>query len=75
MSLVDEAMELRKKIESLPANTVEDVREKERLLAEAEEKTARLRLRCRPAHLGRVPTGLVSRGEGSSSQQHGDSGG
>ena len=44
MSLVDEAMELRKKIESLPANTVEDVREKERLLAEAEEKTARLRL-------------------------------
>jgi len=43
MSLVDEAMELRKKIESLPANTVEDLREKERLLAEAEEKTARLR--------------------------------
>ena len=43
MSLVDEAMELRKKIEALPANTVEDVREKERLLAKAEEKTARLR--------------------------------
>ena len=43
MSLVDEAVELRKKIEALPANTVEDVREKERLLAEAEEKTARLR--------------------------------
>ena len=43
LSLVDEAVALRKKIESLPANTVEDVREKERLLAEAEEKTARLR--------------------------------
>ena len=43
MSLVDEAVALRKKIEALPANTVEDVREKERLLAEAEEKTARLR--------------------------------
>jgi hypothetical protein len=42
MSLVDEAVVLRKKIEALPANTVEDVREKERLLAEAEEKTARL---------------------------------
>src|SRR5271157_5088887 len=44
MNLVDEAVKLRKKIEALPANTVEDVREKERLLAEAEEKTARLRL-------------------------------
>jgi len=44
MSLVDDAMELRKKIEAQPANTVEDVREKERLLKEAEEKTARLRL-------------------------------
>ena len=43
MGLVDEAVTLRKKIEALPANTVEDVREKERLLAEAEEKTARLR--------------------------------
>jgi len=43
MSLVDEAVDLRKRIESLPANTVEDVRQKERLLAEAEEKTARLR--------------------------------
>jgi len=43
MSLVDEAVALRKKIEALPANTVEDVREKERLFAEAEEKTARLR--------------------------------
>ncbi|MGA7499226.1 MAG: hypothetical protein WBX00_21045 [Isosphaeraceae bacterium] len=44
MGLVDEAVALRKKIEALPANTVEDVREKERLLAEAEKKTARLRL-------------------------------
>ena len=44
MGLVDEAVALRKKIEALPANTVEDVRDKERLLAEAEGKTARLRL-------------------------------
>ncbi len=43
MGLVHEAVTLRKRIEALPANTVEDVREKERLLAEAEEKTARLR--------------------------------
>jgi hypothetical protein len=43
MSLVDEAVGLRKRIESLPADTVEDVREKERLLKEAEEKTARLK--------------------------------
>ena len=43
MILVDEAMELRKKIESLPANSIEDVREKERLLKDADEKTARLR--------------------------------
>jgi len=43
MSLVDEAVSLRQKIESLPANSVGDVRDKERLLAEAEEKTARLR--------------------------------
>ena len=43
MGLVDEAMELRKKIEAQPANTVEDVREKEQLLKEAEEKTDRLR--------------------------------
>ena len=43
MGLVDEAVTLRKRIEALPANTVEDVREKERLLAEAEERTARLR--------------------------------
>jgi hypothetical protein len=44
MGLVDGAMTLRKKIEALPANTVEDVRQKERLLAEAEGNTARLRL-------------------------------
>ncbi len=44
MGLLNEAMTLRKKIEALPANTVEDVREKERLLVEAEEKTAWLRL-------------------------------
>src|SRR5262249_279911 len=43
MSVVDKAAVLRKKIEVLPANTIEDVREKERLLMEAEEKTARLR--------------------------------
>ena len=43
MSLVDEAVSLRKKIESLPANRVEDVREKERMLNDAREKTARLR--------------------------------
>ncbi len=43
MGLVDEAVTLRKSIEALPANTVEDVREKERLLKEAEDKTARLR--------------------------------
>ena len=43
MGLVDEAMELRKKIEAQPANTAEDVREKERLLKEADEKTTRLR--------------------------------
>jgi hypothetical protein len=43
LSLVDEAVALRKRIESLPANTIDDVREKERLLKEAEEKTARLR--------------------------------
>jgi len=43
MSLVDEAVALRRKLEALPVNTVEDVRENERLLKEAEEKTARLR--------------------------------
>ena len=43
MGLVDEAMELRKRIEAHPANTAEDVRVKERFLKEAEERTARLR--------------------------------
>ena len=43
MNLVDEAVALRKRIEAEPANTVEEVREKERLLRGAEEKTARLR--------------------------------
>src|SRR5262245_51329643 len=43
LQLVDEAVALRKKIESMPVNTVEDVQTEERLLAEAEVKTARLR--------------------------------
>jgi len=43
MSLVDEAVALRRKIEVMPGNTVEDVQDKEQLLKEAEEKTARLR--------------------------------
>ena len=43
LHLVDEAVTLRKKIEAMPVNTVEDVQTEERLLAEAEEKTARLR--------------------------------
>src|SRR3954452_17241003 len=42
-NLVDEAVDLRQKIESMPSNTVEDVEAQEKLLAEAEEKTARLR--------------------------------
>jgi len=44
MSFVDEATKLRRKIESMPGSTLEDVREKEELLVQAEEKTARLRL-------------------------------
>src|SRR5947209_10992912 len=40
LELVDEAVELRKKLEAMPVNTVEDVQVKENLLAEAEEKTA-----------------------------------
>ncbi len=40
---VDDAIALRKKIEAAPANTVEDVQAKEKLLAEVEAKTARLR--------------------------------
>ncbi len=42
-NLVDEAVRLRQKIEAMPSNTVEDVETQEKLLAEAEEKTARLR--------------------------------
>jgi hypothetical protein len=42
-NLVDEAVALRQKIEVMPSNTVEDVEAQEKLLAEAEEKTARLR--------------------------------
>jgi hypothetical protein len=41
--LVDEAVALRQKIEGMPSNTVEDVEAQETLLADAEEKTARLR--------------------------------
>lgn len=41
--LVDAAVALRQKIESMPSNSVEDVQAQEKLLAEAEEKTARLR--------------------------------
>lgn len=40
---VDEAVALRQKLEGMPSNTVEDVQAQEKLLAEAEEKTARLR--------------------------------
>ena len=43
LQLVDEAVALRQKIEAMPSNTVEDVEAQEKLLAEAEEKTARLR--------------------------------
>jgi hypothetical protein len=42
-NLVDEAVGLRRKIETMPSNSVEDVEAQEKLLAEAEEKTARLR--------------------------------
>jgi hypothetical protein len=42
-NLVDDAVALRQKIEAMPSNTVEDVEAQEKLLAEAEEKTARLR--------------------------------
>ena len=42
-SAVDEAIALRLKLEDLPTNTVEDVQRQERLLAEANEKIARLR--------------------------------
>ncbi len=40
---VEDAVALRKKIEVAPANTIEEVQAKERLLVEAEAKTARLR--------------------------------
>jgi hypothetical protein len=42
-NLVDEAVGLRQKIETMPSNSVEDVEAQEKLLGEAEEKTARLR--------------------------------
>lgn len=42
-SAVDEAINLRLKLEDMPANTVEDVQRQERLLIEANEKIARLR--------------------------------
>jgi len=40
---VDEAIELRLKLEDMPSNTVEDVEAQEELLKEAEDKIARLR--------------------------------
>ncbi len=40
---VPEAINLRLKLESMPANTVEDIKAQEKLLAEAEEKIARLK--------------------------------
>jgi hypothetical protein len=43
LQLVDEAVTLRKQIESMPVNSVEDVQAEERLLAQAEGKTALLR--------------------------------
>jgi len=42
-SAVDEAINLRLKLEDLPGNTVDDVRRQEKLLIEANEKIARLR--------------------------------
>jgi hypothetical protein len=41
-NLVDDDVALRQKIEAMPSNTVEDAEAQEKLLAEAEEKTARL---------------------------------
>src|SRR5262249_14952953 len=41
--LVDQAVELRQRIEAMPSNTVEEVEAQEKWLAEAEEKTAHLR--------------------------------
>jgi hypothetical protein len=42
-SAVDEAISLRLRLEEMPANTVEDIQRQERLLADANEKIARLR--------------------------------
>ncbi len=42
-SAVDEAINLRLKLEAMPANTVDDVQRQEKLLIEANEKIARLR--------------------------------
>lgn len=42
-SAVDDAINLRLKLEDMPANTVEDVQRQEKLLAAAKEKIARLR--------------------------------
>ncbi|MFO0905845.1 MAG: DNA methyltransferase [Pirellulales bacterium] len=42
-SAVDEAINLRLKLEDMPANSVDDVQRQEKLLAEANEKIARLR--------------------------------
>jgi hypothetical protein len=42
-SAVDEAINLRLKLEDMPANTVDDVQRQEKLLVEANEKIARLR--------------------------------
>jgi hypothetical protein len=41
---IPEAIELRRRIEAMPANTVEEVEQQERLLAQAEDKLERLRL-------------------------------
>jgi hypothetical protein len=43
LALANEAVALRKKIESNPSNTVEDVAVQQKLLAEADAKTSRLR--------------------------------
>src|SRR5205807_392508 len=41
---IPEAVELRRRIEAMPANTVEEVEQQERLLAQAEDKLERLKL-------------------------------
>ncbi len=73
MSLVDEAVAIRKKIEALPVNTAEDVRDKGCLLGKALERTGRLRsaadllisVEFEPASRAR---------ERRSAKQHGDPG-